>query len=67
MNDDSALLEILASGGRRAPNGENQRQQYLRLVDEGCLRRIPVKPLPADAGDPLVCEITAKGREKIGK
>jgi hypothetical protein len=65
MNDDFTLQEIAASRGRRAPNGEEQRRQYLRLIEEGYLRRVPVKPLAGDMGDPLVCELTAEGRQKI--
>jgi hypothetical protein len=65
MNDDF-VLQAIAFSGRRAPNGEDERRQYLRLIDEGYLRRIPVKPLPGDTNDPLICELTVQGRQKIG-
>ena len=66
MNDDRVLQEIAVSGGRRAPNGEDERRQYLRLIDEGYLRRIPVKPMPGDTNDPLLCELTVQGVQRAG-
>jgi hypothetical protein len=65
MNDD-LVLQAIAVSRRRAPNGENERLQYLRLIAEGYLRRIPVAPLPGDTGEPLLCELTDKGQQKIG-
>ena len=65
MNDD-VILQSIAISGRRAPNGDDERRQNLRLIDEGYLRRIPVKPRDGDTNDALVCELTMLGRPKIG-
>ena len=64
MNDESVLQDIAISG-RRAPSLPSERDQYLRLIDEGYLRRVPVTPMPGDLGDPLLCELTERGRQRI--
>jgi len=63
MNDDDVLSEFLL--GPRSPNSPAEREQYLRLIAQGYLRRIPVPPISGDMGDPLLCEITPLGRERL--
>ena len=63
--DNDSVLKAIEISGPRAPNGEDELRQYLKLVDEGYLRRIPVKPLPGDTNAPFICELTMQGRQKI--
>lgn len=64
MDDDQILLDIDVSG-RRAPNSPAERQQYERLIAEGYLLWVPVPLLPGDTGDPLLCELTPAGRQRV--
>ena len=64
MDDEFILRDIDISGGR-APSGPEEQQQYSRLIAEGYLRRVPVKRLPGDTGDPLLCELTERGKQRL--
>jgi hypothetical protein len=63
--DDKIVLHEVEASGRRAPNGPDEQQQYHRLISEGLLRRVPVSRTPGDYGDPLVCELTERGRQRL--
>ena len=64
MDDETILREIDISG-RRAPSGLDEQQQYYRLIQEGYLRRLPVQRMPGDTGDPLLCELTERGKQRL--
>jgi hypothetical protein len=66
MNDEAILQDILISG-RRAPSSPSEQEQYYRLIKEGYLRRIAVTPLAGDTNDPLVCELTERGKQRVSK
>jgi hypothetical protein len=65
MNDDESILLDVDISGRLAPNSPSQRDQFLRLISEGYLRRVPVTPMPGDTNDPLIVEITERGRQRV--
>jgi hypothetical protein len=64
---DEFLLQDVAISGSWAPNSPAERDQCLRLIDERYLRRVPVTPMPGDTGDPLLCELTERGRQRISR
>ena len=64
VNDEFVLQDVSISG-TRAPSSPTERDQYYRLMNEGYLRRVPVPPTPGDTNDPLVCELTERGRRRI--
>jgi hypothetical protein len=64
MNDEIVLQDIAISGSR-TPSSPSEREQYYRLMNEGYLRRIPVDASPGDTSDPLICELTERGRKRI--
>ena len=63
--DDETLLRIIMHTGSRAPNAQNERDQFNRLMNEGYLRRVPISPVVGDTNDPLVCDITELGRQYL--
>jgi hypothetical protein len=65
MNGDESILRDIDISGRLAPSSPSQRDQYYRLIGEGYLRRVPVTPMPDDTNDPLICEITERGRQQL--
>lgn len=64
MNDELILKEI-AVLGKLSPRSELERQQFRRLIAEGYLRWVPVTPMLGDTGDPLLCELTDLGKQRI--
>jgi hypothetical protein len=64
MNDE-ALLQEIAVLGQLSPRSESERAQFSRLIAEGDLRRVPVTPMAGDTGDPLLCELTERGKQRI--
>jgi len=63
MTDDEILLEDVAIAGPRgrSPNSPDERDQFIRLMDGGYLRRVP----SSDPNDPLFCTITNRGRQRL--
>ena len=64
MNDE-AVLEEIAVLGQLSPRSQGEREQLLRLIAEGYVRRVSVTPMAGDTGDPLLCELTERGKQRI--
>jgi hypothetical protein len=64
---DEAILQSIEMSGRRAPNSPDERPGYYRLLDEGYIRRVPLRPTPGDTNDPLVCVLTEQGRKRLAE